>query len=70
MGRKNVQKYRGIWELQELYFFKIYLFIFKKHFIYLFERESWRGAKGEEEGLPTEQGAQCGAQSQYPGIMT
>ena len=47
-----------------------FIFIFLKIlFIYLTERE--RAAEGEGEAdFPAEQGAQCGTQSQDPGIMT
>ena len=50
-------------------------FLFIYLFIYLFDREihSERGIASRRRGrsrLPAEQGAQCGARSQDPGIMT
>ena len=51
------------------------LLLFFTDFINLFERERDRTSRKRETGrgrsrLPTEQGAQCGAQSQDPEIMT
>ena len=50
---------------------KIYLFIYLRDFIYLFDRQ--RSQVGRERGgsrLPAEQRARCGARSQDLGIMT